>query len=206
MDGKKKIYTKADFEMFSQEVKKQYESVLVAQRERIDELKAQLADAEKKIGDYEGQKGLIFNAITAAIKKADEMERVSLLRYNQEIAQLKSFHDKWMGYYNKIIEAYPLDEQLIETSRVNGKISSVLEKAGDVDKQYEKELAALKKSVEHDDEKVSAAVAAAKDERKKVDEDYADRSPAGFSFTEALHPKDDLKDIMRELGVLMDDD
>ena len=206
MDGKKKIYTKADFEMFSQEVKKQYESVLVAQRERIDELKAQLADAEKKIGDYEGQKGLIFNAITAAIKKADEMERVSLLRYNQEIAQLKSFHDKWMGYYNKIIEAYPLDEQLIETSRVNGKIASVLEKAGDVDKQYEKELAALKKSVEHDDEKVSAAVAAAKDERKKVDEDYADRSPAGFSFTEALHPKDDLKDIMRELGVLMDDD
>ena len=44
--------------------------------------------------------------------------------------------------------------------------------------------------------------------RKNKDEkadDYKDRSPAGFSFSEALHPKDDLKDIMRELGVIMDD-
>ena len=205
MDGKKKIYSKNDFDMFSQEVKKQYESVLIAQRERIDELKAKLEEAEKKIDEYEGQKSLIYGAITAAIKKADDMERVSLLRYNQEIAQLKSFHDKWMGYYNKIIEAYPLDEHLIETSKVNGKIAAVLEKTGDVDKQFEKERDALKKSMAQDDGKVTAAVAAARDERKK-DEDYPDRSPAGFSFTEALHPKEDLKDIMRELGILMDDE
>ncbi len=35
--------------------------------------------------------------------------------------------------------------------------------------------------------------------------DYADRSPSGFSFEEALHPQQDLKDIMRDLGLLMDD-
>ena len=204
MDGKKRIYTKADFDMFSQEVKKQYENVIVAQRERIDGLKAELEKAEKRISDYVGQKDLIYKAITAALKKADEIERVSLLRYNQEIAQLKSFHDKWMGYYNKIIEAYPLDEDLIETSKVNGKIASVLERAGDVDAQYEKERAMLKASVSSDDGQTDAAIAAAKDERKT--DDYADRSPAGFSFAEALHPKEDLKDIMKELGVLMDDD
>ncbi len=202
MDGKKRIYTKSDFDRFSQELKEKYESVLASQRERIDELKADLEKAEKTISDYAGQKDLIYKAITSALKKADEIERVSLLRYNQEIAQLKSFHDKWMGYYNKIIEAYPLDDDLIETSRVNGKIAAVLDKAGDIDAQYEKAHGALRSSVDNDDEDVSAAIAAAKEERK---DEYTDRSPAGFSFAEALHPKEDLKDIMKELGVLMDD-
>ena len=36
-------------------------------------------------------------------------------------------------------------------------------------------------------------------------DEYTDRSPAGFSFEEALHPKDDLEDIMRDLGLIMDD-
>ncbi len=202
MDEKKRIYTKTDFDRFSEELKAKYESVLAGQRARIDELKADLEKAEKTISDYAGQKDLIYKAITTALKKADEIERVSLLRYNQEIAQLKSFHDKWIGYYNKIIEAYPLDDDLIETSRVNGKIAAVLDKAGDIDAQYEKARGELKASVDSDDENTRAAIAAAKDERK---DEYTDRSPAGFSFAEALHPKEDLKDIMKELGVLMDD-
>ncbi len=202
MDEKKRIYTKTDFDRFSEELKAKYESVLAGQRARIDELKADLEKAEKTISDFSGQKDLIYKAITTALKKADEIERVSLLRYNQEIAQLKSFHDKWIGYYNKIIEAYPLDDDLIETSRVNGKIAAVLDKAGDIDAQYEKARGELKASVDSGDENTRAAIAAAKDERK---DEYTDRSPAGFSFAEALHPKEDLKDIMKELGVLMDD-
>ncbi len=35
-------------------------------------------------------------------------------------------------------------------------------------------------------------------------DDYADRSPSGFSFEEALNPKEDLADIMRDLGLLLD--
>lgn len=197
MDGKKK-YTKADFDNYMEAVRREYESTLLRQRERIDELKKSLSDAEKKIAKYESQKELVYKAITAALKKADDIERVSLIRYNQELAQLKSFHEKWLSYYNKIISAYPLDDELIEASKVNRKISKVLSRAGDIQSQYEAERSRLKVSLEDDDEQeVGEAVA--------VDE-YTDRSPAGFSFAEALHPKDDLKDIMRELGVIMDED
>ncbi|MCH5155149.1 MAG: hypothetical protein J1F69_00940 [Clostridiales bacterium] len=196
MDGKKK-YTKADFDNYVNAVRRECESTLLKQRERIDELKKSLAEAERKIASYESQKELVYKAITAALKKADDIERVSLIRYNQEIAQLKSFHEKWLSYYNDIIAAYPLDDDLIEASRVNRKISDVLSRAGDIDSQYQSERERLKKSLAEEDD--TAEQVAATDE-------YTDRSPAGFSFAEALHPKDDLKDIMRELGVLMDEE
>lgn len=174
------------------------------QRERIEELRKSLSAAEKRIAEYESQKEIVYKAITAALKKADDIERVSLIKYNQEIAQLKSFHDKWIGYYNKIIEAYPLDDNLVAASKTSGKIAEVLDKAGDIEAQYETERQRLMSSLqsENDDEFVRETAAATP---QNTDDEYTDRSPAGFSFAEALHPKEDLKDIMRELGVLMDD-
>lgn len=205
MDDKKKLYTKSDFDNYTQAVKREFEQTLLRQRERIEELRTSLAAAERKNTEYENQKELVYKAITTALKKADDIERVSLIKYNQEIAQLKSFHDKWMKYYNRIIDAYPLDEDLIATSKVNGKISEVLEKAGDIEGQYEAERARLMASVasEESEERQKEVSAALSD---VAADDYADRSPAGFSFAEALHPKDDLKDIMRELGIIMDED
>lgn len=207
MDGKKKTYTKSDFDEYTAAVRREFEETLLKQRERIDELKAALDAAERKIAEYEGQKELVYKAITAALKKAEDIERVSLIRYNQEIAQLKSFHNKWMGYYDKIIEAYPLDDNLVATSRVNEKIAEVLDRSGDIEAQYNEEKERLSRSLEEEraqkesGEDVGAAVAAVSEKS----DDYKDRSPAGFSFAEALHPKDDLKDIMRELGVIIDD-
>lgn len=199
MDGKKK-YTKSDFDRYIEAVRREYEGTLLKQRERIDELKKSLAAAEKKIAKYESQKELVYKAITAALKKADDIERVSLIKYNQEIAQLKSFHEKWLSYYNDIIAAYPLDDELIEASKVNRKISDVLTRAGDIDGQLEQEKEKLEASLGEEDEYPK------QEEIATTDDDYTDRSPAGFSFAEALHPKEDLKDIMRELGVIMDDE
>ena len=34
---------------------------------------------------------------------------------------------------------------------------------------------------------------------------YSDRSESGFSFEEALNPKEDLSEIMKELGLFSDD-
>lgn len=210
MDDKKKIYTKSDFDNYTDAVRRECENTVLRQRERIEELRKSLSDAERKIRKYEAQKELVYKAITAALKKADDIERVSLIKYNQEIAQLKSFHDKWIGYFNRIIAAYPLDDELVAASKVNGKIAQVLDKAGDIERQYEDERARLVDSLEQEDDadpiaavdKESAASSA--DNAAAVD-DYADRSPAGFSFAEALHPKDDLKDIMKELGIIMDE-
>ena len=198
MDGKKR-YTQTEVDELVEHIKREISETILEQRERITELKKQLGEAERKIAKYESQKELVYKAITAALKKADDIERVSLIKYNQEIAQLKSFHEKWMTYYNHIIEQYPLDQTLIETSRVNRKVSDVLTRAGDIDSQYEEERERLKDSLDDEEESEELATDG------EVDE-YTDRSPAGFSFTEALHPKEDLKDIMRELGVIMDEE
>ncbi len=130
MDEKKKVYSKAEFNNYAEAVRRECEQTLMRQRERIEELRKSLSAAEKRIAEYESQKEIVYKAITAALKKADDIERVSLIKYNQEIAQLKSFHDKWIGYYNKIIEAYPLDDNLVAASKTSGKIAEVLDKAG----------------------------------------------------------------------------
>lgn len=204
MDEKKKVYSKAEFNNYAEAVRRECEQTLMRQRERIEELRKSLSAAEKRIAEYESQKEIVYKAITAALKKADDIERVSLIKYNQEIAQLKSFHDKWIGYYNKIIDAYPLDDNLVAASKTSGKIAEVLDKAGDIEAQYETERQRLMSSLqsENEDEFVRETAAVTP---QNTDDEYTDRSPAGFSFAEALHPKEDLKDIMRELGVLMDD-
>lgn len=212
MDGKKKVYTKADFDAYAEAVKRELEQVLLRQRERIDELRTQLDAAEKKVADNESKKELVYKAITAALKKADDIERVTLIKYNQEIAQLKSFHNKWVGYFNRIMAQYPLDDELAAASKVNGRIAEVLGKTGDLDEQYRAERERLMQSVADDDDfdvseaSAAAAESAAQFAQSATDDEYKDRSPSGFSIAEALHPKDDLMDIMRELGVIMDDE
>lgn len=213
---KKKLYTQADLEAYTEAVKRECEQMLLRQRARIDELRTGLRAAEKKIAEFEEQKDRVYKAISAAVKKADDIERVSLIKYNQEIAQLKSFHNKWVNYFNKIIAAYPLDDELMAASKASGKIAEVLERAGDVDVQYATEHDKLVRSIEEenaiipdaDDISLDTApdLETATDTAQPVPDDYADRSPAGFSFAEALHPKDDLKDIMRELGIIIDED
>ncbi|MCH5350410.1 MAG: hypothetical protein J1F39_00380 [Clostridiales bacterium] len=199
MDDKKKIYTKTDFERYTEAVKSEFSSTILRQRERIEELKSALEAAEKKVGELEKQKALTYRAITAALKKADEIERVALIKYNQEIAQLKSFHNKWIGYFNRIIERYPLDDELKAAGKVNARVAEVLGGTPDLSAQYEREREKLLESLEEEDDGDAAAT------REIRDEYSADRSPAGFSFQEALHPTEDLRDIMRELGVILDE-
>ncbi len=212
MDGKKKVYTKADFDAYAEAVKRELEQVLLRQRERIDELRTQLDAAEKKVADNESKKELVYKAITAALKKADDIERITLIKYNQEISQLKSFHNKWVGYFNRIMAQYPLDDELAAASKVNGRLAEVLGKTGDLDEQYRAERERLMQSVADDadfdvsEASAAAAESAAQFAQSATDDEYKDRSPSGFSIAEALHPKDDLMDIMRELGVIMDDE
>ena len=208
MEEKRK-YTNAEVKGYIESVKREYELTFARQRERIDELRSALEAAEKKNAEYESQKGLVYKAITSALKKADDIERVSLIKYNQEIAQLKSFHDKWVGYFNKIIAKYPLEDELVAASKVSGKIADVLSKASDVEQQYEQERERLRESIDSGEPEFAESVTSSFDDSEVAanvaDDEYTDRSPAGFSFAEALHPKQDLKDIMKELGVLIDD-
>ena len=276
----KKGYSTAEVDDYLKKITDEYDSVSIAQTERIHDLKSALVETEARIKAYKEKTGLITKAIYNAVAKAEEIERLSKLKYEQEIAQLKAFHEKWMSYYNKILEKYPIDEDLIYAGKFNRQMRKILASAGEsakdgvsanisdiLEKTYENEKKRLEekrigyitvktrgkadeteegddailktmipgadlsspiisgefdpverikqylasektKQKEEKKKKKSSDTAAAKGGGKSVGsaENYGDCSPSGFSFEEALNPKDDLEQIMRDLGLLLSDD
>lgn len=269
----KKGYDVAQVDAYISSLKSEYENSLARQRERIEELKRALESAENSIKAYKEKSSLVTKAIYNAVAKAEEIERLSQIKYNQEIEQLKAFHDKWISYYNKILERYPLDEELMAASKFNNRMRNIL--AGgenesenyekmpvkQLEENYEKETERLQEkrigyvtvktkdagdgddkilremlpdgdmdspilsgnfdpierinryfSSDRTGKKESSAHApkTEKAEEKReisatAESDYSDRSESGFSFEEALHPKEDLSAIMKELGLFTED-
>ena len=256
--SEKKGYSPAQVDAYIKELKNDYEKTIVEQRARIVELKKELDKAEHNIKAYKEKSGLITKAIYNAVAKSEEIERLSQLKYRQEIERLKAFHDKWLSYYNKIIERYPLDEELSAVSRFNSSMRGILtnlDQKSDaqpmdrLEENYERETERLRekrigyisvkaKEKEEGDEQILremlpdgdidspilsgnfdpmerinryfAADKARKNDRPVMEQaaavdEYGDRSESGFSLEEALNPKEDLEQIMKELGLLADD-
>ncbi len=260
----KKGYAKAEVDAYILNLVKNYEGTAASQKQLIEDLKYKLDESEKKNKAYKDKESLVSKAITSAVAKADEIDRLAQLKYTREMQQLKAFHDKWLSYYDKILKKYPLNDELIGVGRFNEEMTRILEKARGAQMQTaveqtkppqtEQESAQAKETrigytvvttdgeaeIEEDDilsrdfdpegrireyltkprkkehtQETSETKAEETDTDFKSDmtaenavteqADYADRSPSGFSFEEALHPQQDLKDIMRDLGLLMDD-
>ncbi len=245
----KKGYNKSEVDEYILRLVKNYERTAASQSGMIEELKSKLAESEQKNKAYRDKESLVSKAITSAVAKADEIDRLARLKYTREMQQLKAFHDKWLSYYDKILKKYPLDAELVNAGKFNEEMSRILEKAradskadhAD-DRAFEEEKADTR---EHGKTRLGYTIIDAEDgsgadeleglpdgdfdpvdrirafltkerpkkarseEREKAatserTDDYADRSPSGFSFEEALNPKEDLADIMRDLGLLLD--
>ncbi len=271
----KKGYSVSQVDAYILQLKSEYEKSLARQKERIDELKRALESTENSIKAYKEKSSLVTKAIYNAVAKAEEIERLSQIKYNQEIEQLKAFHDKWVSYYNKILERYPLDEELMAASKFNNRMRNILaggesESANyekmpvkQLEENYEKETERLREKRigyvtvktqdgDESDDKIlremlpdgdmdspilsgnfdpierinryfSSEKAGRKDglharktdkaeEKREISatatpfaDGYSDRSESGFSFEEALNPKEDLSEIMKELGLFSDD-
>lgn len=244
----KKGYCKSEVDEYILRLVKNYERTAATQSGMIEELKGKLAESEKKNKAYRDKESLVSKAITSAVAKADEIDRLARLKYTREMQQLKAFHDKWLSYYDKILKKYPLDAELINAGKFNDEMSRILEKARAGSKAAEAEPQAEEEkdeSREHGKTRLGYTLIDAEEEggedeldglpsgdfdpvdrirafltkdrpkKAKTEEkekaaaeatadDYADRSPSGFSFEEALNPKEDLADIMRDLGLLLD--
>ncbi|MCI8612259.1 MAG: hypothetical protein HFE48_00970 [Clostridia bacterium] len=245
----KKGYNKSEVDAYIFNLVKNYEQSLARQNGLIEELKMKLDTSESKNKVYRDKESLVSKAITSAVAKADEIDRLAQLKYTREMQQLKAFHDKWLSYYDKILKKYPINDELISVGKFNDEMSRILEKAraqtnqakAESDKSKETRIGYTvvdtdkdadggesddddifvrdfdpvdrirqyltkehPKKPQTDEEQPEAEEEDAYGVATEKDE-YTDRSPAGFSFEEALHPKDDLEDIMRDLGLIMDD-
>lgn len=157
-------------------------------RHRIDELKAELDEKNKRVAELESRREAIATALINAVEKANEIEKAAVKRYRDEMDQLRVFHGKWQAHYNALLARYPDDEGLKAQSKFNEAMDEILS----------------------DDEASEVFAGVYESEKKRVKPKAASLaensvSASGFDFAEAWNPTEDLGSIMSELG-LMDDD
>jgi len=102
------------------------ENSLARQKERIFELKLDLTNAEKEISKYKQKSDQMTKALLSAVSKADEIEYFAMQKYKMEMSQLRTFHNKWLAHYSKILKRYPLDKDLLALQDFNNKMGDLL--------------------------------------------------------------------------------
>lgn len=197
-DQEKKGYKRAQVDEYIFALKNEYESKLAEQKNRIFQLKSDLAEKEKQLADHASKRDLISTAIINAVAKAEEIEKLSAQRYHEEMVQLRAFHEKWQAHYNQLLKKYPSDDGLKAIAKFNADLDNILSGSTTAIKELEKQF-------DEETERITAnkatktSIKPAKKQAKTLAEDAV--SASGFSFEEAWNPKEDLSEIMKELGL-----
>ena len=69
---------------------------------------------------------MINEALCAAVDRAKQIDEQSEARYRSEMERLKVFHEKWCEHYKKLVEAYPLDDDMIALGKFTREMSEAL--------------------------------------------------------------------------------
>ena len=81
--------------------------------ERIDSLNAEVERLNAELSEQNKKMEMINEALCAAVDRAKQIDEQSEARYRSEMERLKIFHEKWCEHYKKLVEAYPLDDDMI---------------------------------------------------------------------------------------------
>ena len=182
-------YDPEEVEQYFKRVRETYDETLLSQRDRIFELKDELAKAEAALGEYEKKKDQISKAIESALGKADEIEKLTRRKVAKELAALRKFHRRWVGYYARMLEKYPLDDDL--------------ERAGEIGNEINRLLG------ESDDVPADRLRSGGFDPVGMIEQHLADESAEdgeSFDYDAAAHPDEDLGQILHDLGLMFDDE
>lgn len=181
-------YDPEEVDKYVKRIREVYDETLVAQRDRIFELKDALMRAEAALKAYENQKARIGSAIESALSKADEIERLTRRKIAKELSALRNFHKQWVEHFAKILRKYPLDDELKKTDEADKAIAGLLAEADSTPP------ASLKAP---DFDPVGMI------EDHLAAESADDEEP--FDYDAAVHPDENLEQILKDLGVLFDD-
>lgn len=182
-------YDPEEVEQYFKRVRETYDETLLSQRDRIFELKDELAKAEAALGEYEKKKDQISKAIESALGKADEIEKLTRRKVAKELAALRKFHRRWVGYYARMLEKYPLDDDL--------------ERAGEIGDEINRLLG------ESDDVPADRLRSGGFDPVGMIEQHLAGESAEdgeSFDYDAAAHPDEDLGQILHDLGLMFDDE
>ena len=140
IDLTKKSLSPDEVRQYIDTIRHSYEHSLSEQKDRIFELREQVKELESKLEVFKSRGRQINQALMAAVAKAEELEQAAKIKYDMEIKSLKLFHAKWLSYYKRIIEKYPIDDELVKLAKFNDNMSealSVIEKENAVEKEQD---------------------------------------------------------------------
>jgi len=103
----KKGYNKDEVQKTIETLVEDYESKLLLQRNRINELKQELAEIKEQLTIYKSQDKNISGALIAAVETAQEIEKNSKNIYDLEIKKLRLLYNKWENFLNEMLLNYP---------------------------------------------------------------------------------------------------
>ena len=213
----RKGYDKKEVDAYIEKMDAEKQASEVALRATLAQLKGELDEKQQKLDDFEKKAKRISDALISAVSKADEIEKLAVYKYNQEMDQLKSFHARWVAYYARLMKKYPLSEELDAVKEFNDKVGRILGEGAESDdsaRRFREEFNRLiKQNGVLDDDGTEDIPSVAPATFIKVEEERPAPAPdlkntvseSGFSFEEALNPKESLEEIMADLGFLMDE-
>ncbi|MBE5732678.1 MAG: hypothetical protein E7353_06530 [Clostridiales bacterium] len=176
----RKGYDTKETDDYILKITKEYEEELAKQKALIISLKDKLIELSDKVKDLESKKEMVASALVRAVEKADETEKLAKQKLDTEIAQLKSFHIRWTSYYQKLIQKYPVDEELQKAQEFAQKINEVFVAPADDDK---KALEEFRKNHER-----VTGIKTVSQEIKK-----------GLDFVSGVNHVDDIKSLLAEI-------
>ena len=213
----RKGYDKKEVEAYIEKMDAEKQASEKSLRATVAQLKGELDEKQQKLDDFEKKARRISDALISAVSKADEIEKLAVYKYNQEMEQLKSFHARWVAYYARLMKKYPLSEELDAVKEFNDKVGRILGEGAESDdsaRRFREEFNRLiKQNGVLDDDGTEDIPSVAPATFIKVEEERPAPAPdlkntvseSGFSFEEALNPKESLEEIMADLGFLMDE-
>ena len=119
----KKGYDTKETKDYILKITKEREEEISKKNAIILNLKDRLSTLSDRVKEMESQKRLISLSLLKAVEKAEEIDAISQQKYSEELASLKSFHIRWTALYNRLIEKYPLDEDLKNAKEFTKKIN-----------------------------------------------------------------------------------
>lgn len=130
----------------------------------------------------------IKKGVASFVERADIVQAEAKQSLNQNILRLKVYELKLISYYNKVVQKYPIDEDLSNISEFIKELKNVVNK--DFFSREDFQIYA--------DSKQLAKRAISPLETMVPNE-------SGFDFFEAMHPDKDLAELCMELGLMSEE-
>ena len=203
MIGKKqKVFTKEQVVSAMSRIKTENEGAVAAEKDKIFALLEENAELKQQNAALLRRDKLISDALVAAVEKAKEIESAAKRKCDLEIKRLRLFQAKWQQYFARVMEQYPVDENLQKMQEFTQKVGEIL--GSESGRPLDATVQTQNVSSVFADFRKETAVASATPFDPKAKIDAYMKSESGFDMEEVLNPKGELnlEALCRELGLM----